>query len=534
MRHEGPIWDPSSDASIRSPWERTSLPTCAMGALLGLWSAFGCTERPSPPSRLVHQQPSTPAPTPPVDSSSRAASIDQLIRLASQRWAFDLDSLIARRVIRVLVTPNQMTYFVDGARQRGSAYEAVHAFEQELNRTLGTKVLQVECVFIPVSRGELLTRLADGRGDLAVGLIQPTPEQQRRIDFSMPVYTGVREVVVTGPGAAPIGTLEDLAGREVYVRPSSSYAEHLRALNGRWLAPGRAAILIRPADENLEDGDILDLVNAGILPITVVNAADAEVYASLMPALTVREDLEVASGGSYAWALRKGTPELRQAVDHFIREHRAGTTLGNIIIQRYWAQNRWLVNPAAGDGMARYREVIGAFRRYAAEFKLDPLLLLAQGYQESGLDQSRKSSAGAVGVMQIKPSTAAGPPIAIKGVDQLDQNVRAGAKYLRFVIDRYYQDTAMSSLDREAFAIASYNAGPARIAGLRRQARAAGMDPNRWFQNVEIVAAREIGRETVDYVSSIYKYYLAFNLMTEHQHARERAESVVRGAAGRK
>jgi membrane-bound lytic murein transglycosylase MltF len=184
--------------------------------------------------------------------------------------------------------------------------------------------------------------------------------------------------------------------------------------------------------------------------------------------------------------------------------------------------------------MARYEAVIDAFRKYGAEFELDPLLLLAQGYQESGLDQSRRSSAGAVGVMQIKPSTAAGRPIGITGVDRLDNNVRAGAKYLRFVIDRYYQDPAMSPLQQEMFAIASYNAGPARIAGLRRQARAAGLDANRWFQNVEVIAAREIGRETVDYVSNIYKYYLAFTLLIQHQRARERAESVERAAVGRK
>jgi membrane-bound lytic murein transglycosylase MltF len=502
--------------------------------ILGICGIVGCAERPVPQSRAVHQEPDTPAPAGSAETGIEAPTIAELIRLTSQRWSFDLDSLTARRVIRVLVTPNRMTYFVDGARQRGAAYEAIQAFERELNRTLGKGTLQVECVLIPVSRGELLTRLAEGRGDLAVGLIQPTTERQRFVDFSTPVYTGVREVVVTGPSAPRLSTLDDLAGREVYVRKSSSYAEHLRELNAQRLLQGRPAIRIRPADENLDDGDILELVNAGVVPITVVNGADGELYGSLMPGLTVREDLEVASGGSYAWALRKGTPKLRAAVDRFISGHGAGTAFGNIIIRRYWAENPWLTNPTTGNDRARYEAVSGAFRKYGAEFRIDPLLLLAQGYQESGLDQSRRSRAGAVGVMQIKPSTAAGPPIGITGVDRLDNNVRAGAKYLRFVIDRYYQDTVMSPLEQETFALASYNAGPARIAGLRRQARAAGLDPNRWFGNVEVIAAREIGRETVDYVSNIYKYYLAFRMVNEHQLARERADSVERTAAGRK
>ncbi|HKU62597.1 MAG TPA: transporter substrate-binding domain-containing protein [Gemmatimonadales bacterium] len=463
-----------------------------------------------------------------TDSAARTPSLDQLSRLGSQRWSFDLDSLVARRVIRVLVTPNRMAYFLDGPRQRGSAYEAVQEFERELNRTLGTKTLQVECVFIPVPRDQLLSRLAEGRGDLAVGLIRPTPERRKQLDFSAPLYEGVRDIVVTGPGAPPLQRLEDLAGREVYVRPSSSAAESLRRLNQEWKARGVPEIVILPADEHLDDGDVLEMVSGGVVPITVVSEGDAQAYAPLLPTLALHRELVVDSGGSYAWALRKGTPELREAVDRFVRGHRSGTTFGNIMIQRYWQNNRWLENPTAGGGLARYQAVIGAFRASAAEFDLDPLLLLAQGYQESGLDQSRKSHAGAVGVMQVKPSTAAAPPIGISGVDRLDNNVRAGAKYLRFIIDRYYSDSTITPLDRELFAMASYNAGPARVAGLRREARDAGLDPDRWFQNVEVIAAREIGRETVDYVSNIYKYYLAYTLLAEHRASQQRAESTAR------
>jgi membrane-bound lytic murein transglycosylase MltF len=127
--------------------------------------------------------------------------------------------------------------------------------------------------------------------------------------------------------------------------------------------------------------------------------------------------------------------------------------------------------------------------------------------------------------MQIKPSTAAGPPINIEGVDRMENNVRAGAKYLRFIIDRYYRDEEMTPLDRGLFAMASYNAGPTRIAGLRRRAGSMGLDPNRWFQHVEVVVSKEIGRETVDYVSNIFKYYLTYSLLDRLRVARERAES---------
>jgi membrane-bound lytic murein transglycosylase MltF len=496
-----------------------------MALVLALAASLGCgMDQGTPPARASDTSPAgeQPVAAAPPDTFG-VPSLDQLGRLASQRWTFDLDSMVARRVIRVLVVPSRMLYFVDRGSQRGTAYETVQEFERTLNRKLGTGALPVECVFIPVARDELFSRLAEGRGDLAVAALTVTPERERLVDFSVPMYTEGREIVVTGPGAPPLRAIEDLAGQEVYVRGSSSHAEHIRRLNQQWAREGRKPIVIHPADENLEAGDILELVNAGVVPIAVVDGAYADFYRPLLPSLTVRDDLVLSSGGSLAWALRKGTPRLRAEVDEFVRKHRVGTTFGNVVARRYFEHNRWITSPASPEQTRRFEEVVGAFERAGAEFGLDPLLLLAQGHQESGLDQRRRSSAGAVGVMQIKPSTAAGDPINITGVDQLENNVRAGAKYLRFIIDRYYRDASMTPLDKEVFAMASYNAGPARIAGLRRQAGAAGLDSNRWFQHVELLAAREIGRETVDYVSNIYKYYLAQRLLQQRRAARERA-----------
>jgi Predicted soluble lytic transglycosylase fused to an ABC-type amino acid-binding protein len=495
---------------------------CAM-----LVSSTGCDRaRDDPPPRATDTAATPEAPVAEARPESLGVpSLDQLSRLASQKWSFDLDSLVARRVIRVLVVPSRMLYFVDRGAQKGTAYETVQEFERALNRTLRTGALPVECVFIPVARDQIFSRLAEGRGELAVAALTVTPERERVVDFSVPMYDEGREVVVTGPGAPPLGSLEDLAGREVYVRASSSHAEHIRQLNQQWAPQGRKPIVIRAADENLEDGDVLELVNAGVIPIAVVDGADADFYRPLLPSVTVRDDLVLKSGIAIAWAIRKGMPRLKAEVDGFVRRHRVGTAFGNVVARRYFEQNRWIKNPASPEQRRRFDEVMGAFERAGAEFDLDPLLLLAQGYQESGLDQRRRSSAGAVGVMQIKPSTAAGAPISITGVDRLDNNVRAGAKYLRFVIDRYYRDASMTPLDREVFAMASYNAGPARIAGLRRRAAAAGLDSNRWFGHVEVVAAREIGRETVDYVSNIYKYYLAQRLLQQRSAARERAVS---------
>jgi membrane-bound lytic murein transglycosylase MltF len=230
----------------------------------------------------------------------------------------------------------------------------------------------------------------------------------------------------------------------------------------------------------------------------------------------VRED------GQIAWALRRGTPQLREMVDAFVAENPKGSLTFNMLFANYFKDTKWILNASAEAEQRKFREAVAFFQKYGDQYNFPWLLVGAQAYQESQIDQSRKSGAGAVGVMQIKPSTAAGAPINITGVEtDMERNIHAGVKYLRFIADRYYKDEPMDRLNRGLFTMASYNAGPARVAQLRSKAKAMGLDPNVWFGNVEIVAAREIGRETVQYVSNIYKYYVSYELMWKQMDARK-------------
>ena len=155
--------------------------------------------------------------------------------------------------------------------------------------------------------------------------------------------------------------------------------------------------------------------------------------------------------------------------------------------------------------------------------------MAAQGYQESGLDQNVKSRVGAVGVMQVMPAT--GRELGVGDIRQLEPNIHAGVKYIRFMIDQYFKDEPMDQLNKGLFAFASYNAGPARIRQLRKEAEKRGLDPNVWFGNVEQIASERIGRETVTYVSNIYKYYIAYRLVAEERARREEAKKAVRTGA---
>jgi membrane-bound lytic murein transglycosylase MltF len=436
----------------------------------------------------------------------------------------DLDSMIARRYIRVLVTLSKTNYFVDRGEQHGATYEAGKLFEEFLNRRLGSKHIRVALAFIPVARDRLIPALAEGRGDIAAAGLTITPERARVVDFAVPFANDVRELVVTAADQPALTDVQQLSGREVHVRRSSSYYGSLVHLNDALRAAGKSPARIVAASEQLEDEDLLEMVNAGIIPATIVDSYLAEFWSGAFDQIRVQRDAPVRTGRQIAWALRKNTPQLHEMVDAFVAAHGKGSASFNIVTQRYFKDNRWVKNPRSEAELRRFRETADLFRTYGDRYDLPWLLIAAQAFQESGIDQTKRSPAGAVGVMQIKPTTAEGKPIGINGVEtSAERNIHAGVKYLRFIADRYYADQPMDRVNKGLFAMASYNAGPARIAQLRAKAARMGLDPNRWFGNVEIVAGREIGRETVQYVSNIYKYFVTYELLMAQRERRGQA-----------
>jgi membrane-bound lytic murein transglycosylase MltF len=271
------------------------------------------------------------------------------------------------------------------------------------------------------------------------------------------------------------------------------------------------------ANELLRTEDILEMVNGGLVGATVVDSYKATYWSAVFPDMIVRDDLVVHAGGEIAWAFRKNNPGLAAAVNDFVRGHRQGTLVGNVLIDRYLGNLHWVRHSTSDSGLDILQPLMDDFIFSAAENALDPLMLAAQAYQESELDHSKRSPAGAVGIMQIKPSTAADSNVGIADVSAPADNIRAGARYLRFLMNRYFSVDEMDELQRWFFALAAYNAGPARIQRLRRQAEAEGYDPNQWLDNVEVIAARKIGRETVRYVRNVFKYYVAYQLAWENR-----------------
>ncbi len=455
-----------------------------------------------------------------------------LQKYAEDTWKGDLDGMVGagRRRIRVVVPYSKTLYFVDKGQPRGIAYDAFKLFEDDLNKHLKKGHVRVHVMFRPDARGDLLADVRDGRGDIAMGYITITPDRLKEVDFSAPTSTSVSEIAVTAPGEAPVGAPQDLSGREVYIRKGSSYDESIQTLNAELKKAGKPPVRVRFAPDNLEAEDILEMVNAGLVPATIVDDTRARFWKQVFTKITLNPGAAVRTGGQFGWMIRKNSPELKKALDAFLARYPEGSSTRNQLLAKYLKSTKYAKSATSAEERAKFNGALALFRKYCTEYDMDTLLMAAQGYQESRLDQNAKSAVGAVGVMQVMPAT--GAELKVGDIHEIDPNIHAGVKYVRFMLDKYYGNEPMDALNKGLFTFASYNAGPGRIAQLRRIAKERGLNPNVWFNNVELIASEKIGRETVTYVSNIYKYYLAYQLVVEQQKerdaAREKARSEVK------
>ncbi|MEO0823547.1 MAG: transporter substrate-binding domain-containing protein, partial [Pseudomonadota bacterium] len=394
-----------------------------------------------------------------------------------------------------------------GPEQQGMMVDGAEELRKFLVERLGKEARDITVIVLPLARDQLIPALVEGRVDLAAANLTITPKRLELVDFTDPSRTGVQEVVVTGPALGEIASFDDLVEPGLHLRPSSSYAENLAALNAAREAEGKPPIPLHPADERLEDHDLLEMISAGALPGAVVDNHKAELWVQIFEELVVHDELVLGEGGETAIALRKGSPKLLEAMNAFVKTVKKGSLLGNILIKRYMADTDRVIDALQPASAERFRETVEIIRAHATEYDFETLMIAAQGFQESRLDQSKKSHAGAVGIMQVLPTTAKDPNVGIPDIHIAERNVEAGTKYMRFLRDRYFNDPAIAPEDQVFLSLAAYNAGPGNIRKARKRAEKMGLDPNRWFDNVEIATARAVSREPVVYVRNILKYY---------------------------
>jgi membrane-bound lytic murein transglycosylase MltF len=444
--------------------------------------------------------------------------------LPYEHWTGDLDGMVKRREIRALVAYSKTAFFYDRGRPEGITYEALRDFQTWLNEHFKTGNLPIVVTFFPVGYEHLEEYLNNGTGDLIAVPVADTPEREQKVRFTVPIVTGAREVVVTGSGSSPLTNLDDLSGKTVYVNPLTVYGASLDRLNNSLKAQGKKPVIVRPADANLGDEDLLEMVNAGLIPATVTIDMRARFWATVLPGLRVCSLCTLSAKENLAWAVRKDSPELQRSLNEFVESRKEGTAFGNTLIRRYLRNTQWVKNATSDEEKRKFKTYVALFRKYGAEYNFDYLMLIALSYQESGLDQERTNPTGATGLMQVIPRDAAASPIHIEDVRLAEQNVHAGTKMLRYIEDTYFPNQNIDPLNKTLLTFASYNAGPSRIAELRRETQREGLNPNVWFGNVEMVVARNVGQQTVRYVSNIYKYYVCYKLVVEESGGIERLE----------
>ena len=457
---------------------------------------------------LVAQPCAFAEPTDKAEAVSRQLSIDNVA------WFGDFEQMLDRTMIRVLVPYSRTFYFHDKGHARGLTADLVRDFERHINKKYAKQLRKrpVTVVIVPTTRERLFDDLVNGLGDIASGNLTETPERLAQVDFFAPDDRQVSELILTGPSTLPIQSIDELSGATVHVRKSSSYFQSLTALNQRFLEQGKTAIQIVTVPDAIEDEDLMEMLNAGVIKIMIADDWKAKIWAQVLPKITVT-NLAIREAGHSGWAMRKQSPELKAEVMDFYTNNIQKLNVLQSRLIAFNKQIKQIADNTADKDWQRFERLKQLFEKYGDQYGFDPLMLAAQGYQESTLKQEKRGPTGAIGVMQVLPSTA--NSLKVGDIKQLEPNIHAGTKYLDELMSSYFSDANFQGDDRTLFAFASYNAGPGTITRMRKEAVNRGLNPDRWFNHVELVVADKVGWETTTYVRNIYKYYVAYKLQLE-------------------
>ncbi|HEX8799406.1 MAG TPA: lytic transglycosylase F, partial [Terriglobales bacterium] len=389
-----------------------------------------------------------PAATASLSDENKSASTSLNLWAPYGLHTDDLDAMVKRRNIRALVLVNPIGFFYDNGQPMGIMYDALSALENYVNQKFNTGSLKVQVSFIPVRPDQVEAALTQGVGDFVAYSLVITPQRQQQVAFTVPLETNAQQVLITGPNFAKVTNLDDLGGKEVYANPLTVAYQVLQQANDKLKKSGKPLIVIKPADRYLLEDDLIQMVNAGLLPATVTQISRAKLWAQVLHGLTVHSDVVLAIDEQTAWALRRNNPQLKQLLDGFIAPRAVGSSFGNTLVRRYLENTRWVVNSTSPQEMKKFEALSGIFKKYASQYDFNYLMMMAQGYQESMLDQSVRSPGGAVGIMQVMPRDAAAAPINVPDVWTAEGNIHAGTKILRMIEDKYLSDPKLDPMNK--------------------------------------------------------------------------------------
>ena len=444
----------------------------------------------------------------------RFLSIEQLTTLANGERYGDLADIKRHGVLRIVTRNNAATFFLWRGEQVGFEFELLREFAERHG-------LHVEVVIAP-QHASLFEMLERGAGDVAAASLPiDVPPRTEGVAMTRP-FNYVYDYLVARHDDDSILGIEDLAGRAVTVRPSSAHWRTLERFRNAGLK-----LDIAPAPEDAETETLIAAVGEGRVDLTV--AASHVLDIELGYRTDVRKAFSLRGPVALGWAVRRDNSELLAALNAFLDKEYRGLFF-NVVYQKYFENptrmqlhRKERIDHVHADSLSPYDELV---QREAAKHHFDWRLIVAQMYQESRFNPRARSPAGAIGLMQLLPRTA--KEFGVRKLRDPEQSVRAGVAYLAWLHSRLEPELTVK--DRIWFALAAYNAGFGHVTDARKLASGRlGLDPDRWFDNVEL-AMRLLskrayyrntthgyvrGREVVNYVRQIRERYRSYLQTTD-------------------
>lgn len=417
----------------------------------------------------------------------------------------DLAEIRRSGVLRVLVNQSRNSSGEVKGEAIGVESVRLRAFEQYLNR--GSKGPAIRLKLIPKAKDQLLGALQRGEGDLvAPGELLPLGTA-RQVSRSRAVVMDVRMVLVSRQGSHRYKSYEQLSGRSVALPAGSAAGAALEVINQNLMKAGRAPIVVEWVDPTLAVEDVLEMVQAGVYPATVVEQTIAQRWVKVLPKLRVDAQLTLGNAADMHWFLRKDASMLHASVDRFLQAYTAPVNQ-DAAFERVYRRLYRVQYPLDRTGRQRLEKVRPTLQLHAQQQEIDWLNLAALAFKESTLNPAARGASGATGLMQVTPATARS--MGVTDIGKLDNNVLASAKYLANIRRNYFASSRLNERERMAFVLAAYNLGPQRVQSLRAEARRQGLNPDQWFFQVERVAMATMGMGVVSYVNAVNKYFLAY------------------------
>jgi len=428
-------------------------------------------------------------------------------------WSGTYSEMIQRGEIRIAVPYDRTIYINDKGTPRGLSVEIAKGLAKWINAkyAIQLKGKAVSVKLLPTINSQLLNTVPAGQADIAIGnigLYEPIANSQALIvNHASKVE---QEVLVTGPSSPPVEKLIDLSGQTVYGSRNTNFHTTLSAVNKELKQAGKLPVnLISPLGD-LDDEDLLEMLNAGLISYVIVGDWKYRLWQSIYKNIVAHEDLSAKDAGWVGWVVRSNNRDLNDDLFAFYQSDDFENSRRAFRQEDYKEHLKGLKDPIDKTAWARFESMRPLFDRFGAEYKLNPLFIASLGFQETLLNQNAVSAVGAIGVMQLMPTT--GMSLGVGDIHLLEPNIHAGADYMNQLISKYFPDAHFDGNNRSLFAVASYNIGPNNVAKARDQARQLGFDPDQWFGNVEFIATERMGYEPMIYVRNVYKYYMSYRL----------------------